>query len=430
MTFSFKASISTLSKNKFFGTFLFALAYGVVFYSLHFFFAETGFLKSMPESKTIMYGDAGFYNTIRQYWYFKDPNANGFFILFPLVWKLSCLNVWGITALNLIFFSLGFGFLMKTIEEEDKLFWLLMLTLPATFYAFLPLTEALFFLLGSLALYAVKNEKKGILLVTIFLIALVRATTIFLLPALFVMELLSAPMKDWRKSIKSFIKMAIPSVLGLALFICFQYLQTGVWFVYFKVQAEHWEKRLSIPQFPLTNLENGYWRYQWLSALALLIGITSAGFVIQKIVLWLKQQPFKDKNALFSSVFLAMVFIFVFFCNPAYDHHTSVAGANRYTLITPFCFYMLHYWYKQSYSQKFILFYIVFANAFFALFNAMFDKTHYSVIGLFPTLLICAFMVYAYGGRQKHWILFAIIAFNFLAQMLFFQEFLQMAFLD
>jgi len=141
--------------------FIFALCYGFSFYILQFFLAKTGMFSILPNSTNLKSWDVGFYDSIRQNGYDAQSDNTGFFILFPLLWKISGLGIWGITFLNIVFFALGFAFLMRVIEEEDPVFWLLGLTLPSVYFAFLPYTESLFFLLGSLILYSIKKRHSG-----------------------------------------------------------------------------------------------------------------------------------------------------------------------------------------------------------------------------------------------------------------------------
>lgn len=416
------------SNKKFFTAFFFVLGYAMLFYTLQFFLAETHFLQTIPNEKGITNWDCNFYRIIKENGYSKnDLNTSGFFILFPLIWKVSGLSVWGISALNIFFFALGFAVLMKTLNNNDKLFWLFLLTIPPTCLTFIPLTEALFFLLGSLALYAIKEKKDSLLMLIIFFIALVRATTLFILPALFVMEILSSPLKDWKKGFVRACKFAIPSIIGLFIFIWWQYLQTGIWFVYFKIQAEHWDKGFSVPEFPLKNIEGGEWRYHWLSALALLMCFTCILFLIRELIRWVNNKSTAEKNTLFSATFLGMVVIFILFFNPVYDHSTRIMSANRYTFITPFCFYMLHHWYKEAVSYRRITLYLVLSNAFFTLFGALADWHQYFLIGFIPTLIIAAFML---CNKSRDWLFVCIIGFSFLFQMLYFQQYLQNIFLD
>jgi len=423
--------ILSVAENSLLKPFLFALGYGLLFHLLQFFLSRSGIFIVTPTSQKLTSWDVGFYDNIRSSGYDANSDNTGFFILFPLLWKLSHLSVWGITFLNIVFFAAGFALLMKTLKTADVSFWLLCLTIPSMYFAFLPYTEALFFLLGSAAMYAIKKEKHQLLWIALFLIALVRATTMLMLPGLMVMALLSADRSQWKRSLWLFAyRYALPSLLGLSVFIIWQYLETGIWFAYFKKQASHWGHTFSIPEFPFSNIENGNWRYHWLSALALLLCLIAFIWLVRQGILWLRHKTEQDPNLVFSAGYLTMVLIFILFFNPKYIALTNVMGANRYTLATPFVIYFLHYLYHCKYTPRTIIYFILFANAFFALFRAFESLGSYIVIGLIPTLLITAFTVARYSGQRQSWLITAVIAFNFLIQMHLFQQFITPLYMD
>ena len=133
----------------FFKAFLFAFCYGILFYVLQFFFAETTMLNVRPDEVNLRSWDVTFYESIARGGYGSRAHNTGFFILFPLLWKISHLGIWGICAFNLLSFAIGFAFLSQVAEEADKTTFLLWLTLPSLYFCFLPYTEALSFLFGA-----------------------------------------------------------------------------------------------------------------------------------------------------------------------------------------------------------------------------------------------------------------------------------------
>ncbi len=259
-----------------------------------------------------------------------------------------------------------------------------------------------------------------------------KATTVLLLPALFMAELLINNKDEWKKSFVNFlVKYALPSLIGLSVFILWQYFETGIWFAYFKKQSEHWGHAFSLPSLPFSNIENGNWRYHWLSALAMLIDITALFWLIWHFFLWLKNKNDRDPNLIFSMGYLAMVLIFLLFFNPKYaGPFTNVMGANRYTLSTPFFIYFLNYYYNRFFSKKAILYYVLFANVFFALLGAFESGDNYFIMGLIPTLLVTAFMANGNLKEKQPWIIILLIAFNYLIQMHLFQQFTTPMYVD
>ena len=415
----------------FFKAFLFALCYGILFYLLQFFFVRTGIFITEPTAHNLKSWDAGYYDDLRQNGYNAASDNTGFFILFPLIWKFSHLGVWGITALNVIFFSLGFAVLARTLKEEHKTFWLLWLTLPSVFFAFLPYTESLFFLLGTLVLYAVKENKRLLLWITLVLISLARSTSIFLIPAFIAMELFRQPRAQWFKSLwRALYRYTIPQLIGLSLFVIWQYRETGIWFAYFKTQAERWQHVFSFPGFPLSNLDNVAWRYHWLNALALLIDAIALIFLLWQLVLWLKRKPVYDEKVILSAGYLAMVLITELFYSPKYGHTNSfIGGSHRYTIMSPFFFVFLHFLGKQKYAARHILFFFLFIHAFWALFGVYAELNKYIAGAMVSNFLIVAFMLYS--SREKYsWLIIPVIAFNFFMQFYLFQQFITPSFVD
>lgn len=412
--------------------FFFAFGYGVLFYFIQFFLVRTAMFGVEPTAAHIATWDSAFYQEIAQQGYRADGDNTGFFILFPLIWRLSHLGTWGIVALNTIFFALGFAVLTRTLKEENRTFWLFWLTLPSVYFAFVPYTESIFFLLGTIILYALKTERFVLLWISLFLISLVRATGIFFLPAFIAAELLHRHARDWWKSLGlALIRYGIPMALGLALFVTWQYLETGIWFAYFKKQAEHWGHTFTWPSLPFTNIEYGALRYHWLSALALLIDAVALIFLLWQAVVWLKNKNrIGDRNLVFSCCYLAMVLFSILFMNPKYGGTTTnIMGANRYTIITPFFFVFIHFLANQVYKPKQILFFFLFINAFWALFDAYWDLDHYLSIGIINNLLILAFMLYS-SYKKYSWLIIPVIAFNLMMQLLLFQQFITPKYVD
>jgi len=423
---------SPIRRSVFLQSFLFALGYGLLFYLLQFFFAKTGVFHNYPTSDNIRLWDVGFYESIRNNGYNAHTDNTGFFFLFPYIWKLTQLGIWGIIGFNILLFSLGFGILMKEIDTEDRQFWIFCLTLPPVYFAFIPYTEALFFLLGSVLLHAISRQRLWLIWLSLILISLVRATAFFLLPALFITELTLTPVRNIGKSVLGYlVKYAIPILIGLGIFIVWQYKETGIWFAYFKKQSSGWGHIFSWPEIPFSNIENADWRYHWLSALAMFIDFVAFIFLIRQFIRWLqKKGTITDNGLLLSFGYLAMVMISTLFLNPKYGgHNTNVMGVNRYTFITPFCFYVLYYFYKQPYTLTKTAGIFLGIAVFVSLFRAYNSLNHFIIIGLVPVTLVLAFCL-SRSDRKYYWLLMAIIAFNFMVQLNLFQQFIGNLYMD
>lgn len=424
--------LETTERALFLRAFVFSICYGAAFYLLQAFFGATQILPQAPEAAHLLNWDVAFYKSIRDNGYLPDDLNNGFFVLFPLIWRWSHLGTWGIVCLNITFFSIGFALLMATFKEKNTTFWLLCLTLPSVYFAFLPYTEALFFLLGALMIYAIKKQRLLLIWLAVFSISLVRATTSFLLPALLLMELLSNDKRLWKQSLWKFCyRYAFPGLLGSLVFILWQYKETGIWMAYFKTQSDHWGHVFTLPSIPFSNIEGGIKRYHWLSALALFIDLTALGWLFARAYKWFKKGALTEPGMLVSAGYLSMILFFICCFNPKYGGpYTHVMGANRYTLVTPFCFYFLHQWYKSPSSTKNIVIYLVLANGFFALFRSFEGLSDYIAIAAMPTFCIAAFLSAARTEQVRAWPVIALIAFNFMVQMHLFQQFISPLFVD
>ncbi|RYF83586.1 MAG: hypothetical protein EOO03_15365 [Chitinophagaceae bacterium] len=410
--------------------FVFALCYGFAFLFLQYFFSKTGFLIK-PDTHNLVSWDAGYYKIISESGYDERSESMGFFILFPLIWKMSMAGVWGVVYLNIVLFAAGFALLCSALEEKDNSLWLLWLTLPSVFFAFVPYSEATFFFFGSMIVYALRKRKNGLLWIALFLISLVRATGVFLIPAFLAAELLSNPARLWWRSVLvSLYRHALPMLLALGLFIVWQYHQTGIWFAYFKKQAQHWGHTFSWPGLPFSNIENAESRYHWLSALALLIDVVALSFIIWQGLRWLKGRDTRDKDLLVSAGYLTMVLISVLLLNPKYGGtNTMIMGAHRYTFATPFLFVFVQFWYRQQLTWKQILLFMLLANGFFLLFGTYDLQNKFTHVGAINNLLLLAFLLYA-RFPKRYWLVMGIVSINFFMQMHYFQQFISLLYPD
>lgn len=418
-------------KTPFAQAFFFAFCYGVLFYILQFVFVRTHMLGTEPTLLSLKSSDVAFYDSIREGGYLAREQNPGFFILFPLIWRLTHLNAWGIVALNVAFFAAGFAIVSRLLKEENRIFWLLLLTLPSVFFAFVPYTEALFFLLAALLLYAVYRKNYKLLWLSLFIISFVRATGVFLFPAFLAMELFTHPLKDWYKSIaRACFLYGLPLALGLGIFIWWQYLETGIWFVYFKIQAKNWDHHFSFPTLPLRNIENGDWRYHWLNALAILADSIALSFMIYHFVRWIRQKQIAQNGVLFICAgYMTMALFSILLMNPRFGDQTNIMGAHRYTIMTPFFFVLLHHWSRRKYTPRQILYIFLAINAFWALFGAYEDLDKFIAIAVACDLMIIAFLFH-YAYKKYDWLIVPVIAFNFFMQVHLFQLFISNVYVD
>jgi len=427
-----KINLGSLKNSLFFKAAIFAFCYGVLFYMLQFFFAHISIFPNFPSSENIKHSDVGFYDSIAHRGYDVNSNNTGFYILFPFLWKISHLGIWGMVVVNIIFFACGFGLLMQTMLQPEKQFWILCLSIPAVYFAFIPYTESLFFLLGSWLIYAVEKKKKIQIWLALILISLVRATAFFLLPAFLISELLSnAPGSVLRSLLNYLVRYALPILVGLTIFVLWQYFETDVWWAYFKKQSTVWGHVFSWPETPLSNIEGADKRHHWLSALAMFIDMVAVVMLAKQLLFWLKNgKVAKRKNLILSLGYLSMVLVSVLFLNPKYGgNRTNVMGANRYTFITPFFIFALNYFYNRRYSIQMILTVFTGLCLFLLLFQAYTSLAQFIVVGMVPVLIVLSFMI-SKKDNKSSWLLIGIVAINIFMQLQQFQQFIRNLYMD
>jgi len=417
-------SINLSNKKDLINTFLLVIFYSLCFYAIQFLLFKTGLVPKMPTSDNLLSWDAGWYRSIavNGYTFNKDAQSNtGFFILFPEVWKITKLGAWGISFLNITIFAFGFSILSSIfrLSFADKLLWL---SMPAAFYVFVPYSEALFFFLAAVCCLAIEKDIKWLLWVALFFLSLTRATTIFLLPAFLVMDLVGNDKNNWRRSLRLYAKWhAVPLLAGLTSFVLYQYSVTGIWFAYFIQQSEHWSHKYTLPEFPLRN-PTGY-SMVWLSALAVFICFLAFLILITKIRDWWVQNHQANKLLILSVGYLSMtLYIMLSFNVP-----TTVLGVFRYALMNPFFYVFLSNLTRQTYSGRTYVLVFLLTNLVWLFFGS---AAHIRLLLLFTlnTLLVLIYM--AYADKKSNWPLIILTGVNIISQVFFFQQFINNVLVD
>jgi len=336
-------------------TFLHAIGYWLFICCFQVFLHKCGIVSFLPQSETLNHWDSGVYLDICKNGYtYHDPigNNSGCFILFPWVWRILRVSVAGICIVNYVFFAIGFTILSKLYKTStvEKLLWL---SIPTVYIMFIPYTEALFFLLMSATFYGIVIKKRWLIWICLFFAAMTRATAIFLLPSLLIMELISNHKQEWYKiAWYYFIDYAIPVLAGLAFFIWYQYHAIGIWFAYFIQQKRTEGHEFNWPILPLSSMEG--MRNLWISALAVFCCFISIIVVARKIFGWLYRNSVEpDKIFTLSLVFLGITLFKTIFYNPTWGTGTTITiGINRYVFATPFFYVFLHYFINKGVPYK------------------------------------------------------------------------------
>lgn len=324
-------------------TALFAIAYGWLHYE--------GYINVWPTSATLQKWDAFYYASIRDHGYIYEEKVvcnAGFFPLFAYWWWAIPLSALGISILNGLIYLTSLFFLCRLFKPSLITLGLFM-SLPCMFFFFTPLSESLFFCFGTLIIYGIHRKNYRLLIAGLFLATLTRASFLFFVPASVGMVLMSFPIQQvfTRKLWRSILHFYLPPVASaLAMVVVIQYLQTGEWFAYFKVQSTAWGRAFAWPTFPLGR--NADWTVIDLSQVNFWLGLSTAFLGLFLLIQWLRQKNIIQKinpATLFSLIFVIMSFLGVVLFNPVWHWHgllekntTSLVGINRYLQPTPFFF--------------------------------------------------------------------------------------------
>ncbi|MFH0894298.1 MAG: hypothetical protein V2A54_07670 [Bacteroidota bacterium] len=221
--------------------------------------------KDVPYAKisnrTLSSFDADIYRVLKEDMYEVAAKENGDFVyasfpLYPLLWKLTHLPAWGMTALNLIFLIiasllLSFLFCNGNWNKWYKLsVYILLFTIPGCAVFYVPYSEALFMILVAVAIWG-NYKKRYIIYFTGFLLAsMTRSASVFLLSTFFVAELLVFfENKKLLDFIKSFLLKIAPVVAGTFLASLIQYIYgSGSLLKFIEIQ-KYWGYKLAWPSF-------------------------------------------------------------------------------------------------------------------------------------------------------------------------------------
>lgn len=402
-----------------------AFCYGICFYLLQFLLHSMHIVPNVPDATKLLYWDAQWYQSIVKngYQYSEAGFSNsGFFILFPLLWKMLHLNPWTVSLLNIGLFASAFSIFssMYKLTGTNRLVWL---TFPSIYVAFIPYTESLFLLLVTIAMWGIVRHKHYVVWVSIFLLSLTRPVAAILVPAFFITELITNPPKDWLLSIRNALLVYIlPLLIGLALFIWYQYRATGVWFAYFKQQEMHWGHSFALPTLPFNSMFG--LRMLWLNAAALCLGFIALLLLIRLGWQWiLKSAVSKDKLFILSCLYFVGISLVTILFNPTWVvNSTNIYDLHRYAFVTPFFWVLLHrFTITNTYKPIDYLKVLLLVNIFWLTCH------HYQHIQKFlyfngVSVIILLYLLQTH--KNMKWLPWVIIAFNLTVQVYIFQCFI------
>lgn len=351
------------------------LAYALTLAGLYTILTFFGYIRLWPDNVNLTLWDADWYDSVHSggYYYSEEAQSNSaFFPLFPYLWRLTHLSPIGISVFNFLLFCASLILLARAFDIPRDLS-LLFVSFPSSIFFMLPYTESLFFFCVTLFLIGFRRENQALIIVGLLLASVTRATAMFFIPAILVMELFFHGTILSKKFFRNSILFSLISIVGIAIVVWIQYFQTGVLFAFARQQFKYWGHKFSMPGFPLVTWDDA--RTKWLECLALIVSLNALAVILY--LFWLlitkkrerAEEILTNRPYIFSAIYCIMVMIYVIFFNP-HDQNgkTSMSSYNRYLFSTPFFFVFIHYTFVHFNIgfKRFMVFTIICLLAFFA----------------------------------------------------------------
>src|ERR1035437_469568 len=390
----------------------------LLFYSVSFavilFILNQLFFPNLLVAQNFLNWDAEHYCWIANYGY-KDFRV-AFFPLFPMIWKVSHLSIYGIVIFNVLFFLLSFYFLLKTLTVSP-LEIILYLSIPSFCFFILPYSESVFFASSTILLIGLKNKKNALILLGLFLSTLARPAFTIFIPALIIAELLCE--KIDKKLFLRILMYIVTTLLGLLLVGLIQHYYTGKWFEFFEVQ-KGWGNKLQMPSFPLTSWAGGL--IVRLDGAALLFG-TVAGIIMCLYILKAKfmQRITMPKEVVFSLCYLAGISLTVLFFRGG-----SLFSLNRFVFVVPFIIIAANFYLTQkiTFSNKQMIIAFVLINIFWLSFGSYVHIQEFLKFFALSLYLFLLILFKSYKSIIQKTSLILLIIINTIFQFVFLIRFL------
>jgi hypothetical protein len=337
------AFLDSGQKKIFGGLFFYYFLAVFIFFALYFF----DVFSTLPDRENLLKWDAAWYLSIKEggyayYWYMASNSA--FFPLFSYFWKLTHLNGLGISFVNLLLFIAGAYYIARQFSFNLAQV-LVFVSIPSGIFFFLPYTESLFFFFSALFLVGLHTRNTKLIIIGLLFCSLTRATVMFFIPSIILMELFCCEKIFDKKALKNILLYSAVGLLGLGLVVLFQYSQTYEWFAFAKQQFKFWKHHFSWPTFPLVS--HGGEKILWIDGLAFLFGICATFLLLVyfiKKMMGKQSELFSNRAFWFSACYVFMVTVYsLFFNSKCLDAQTSIDSINRYMFSTAFFMVFLIY---------------------------------------------------------------------------------------
>ncbi|RFS18919.1 hypothetical protein DVR12_26430 [Chitinophaga silvatica] len=302
----------------------------------------TGVFHHFPSNQNLIRNDAIWYLSIVEDGYYYSEgrmNSMAFFPFFPYVWKFLDLTPIGISILNGFVFLLGTTLIIRHLNLSF-LKALIIISTPSLFFCYIPYSEAFFFLGSTFILIGIDKQKFPYIAIGTIITSLTRSVGIIFFPALIYLLVINWKKNDPEANSKWISNTLWPCVIiimSTILVLFFQYIETGEWLVFFKVQ-QSWNRSLSLPKLPFTTMTGT--KILWLDGLALLVSIISFCILLKSTIYFFlknKTVPFSPSTS-FSLVYLTVIGFICSFFSGSWETNsgTSLMSINRYIFAGPF----------------------------------------------------------------------------------------------
>jgi hypothetical protein len=230
--------------------------------------------------------------------------------------------------------------MLQAVFRISRTHTLCYLSIPSCIFFFLPFSEAVFFLSGSIVLIGLHRQKQLLVVTGLVLCSLARGTAMFFIPAIILMEILAKGQASTKKSFTNIVLYTCAALAGLAIVVLIQYAQTYEWFAFAKVQTKFYHHIFSWPRFPLTSYADA--KILWLDGPAFFFGLVATAVAVAFLISFLlkkNEAVVCNKAFVFSTCYLVMTTMYAVFFNPKNgDGFTGINSLNRYFFATPFFF--------------------------------------------------------------------------------------------
>ncbi|MGV3632361.1 MAG: hypothetical protein ACO1O6_14225 [Bacteroidota bacterium] len=359
--------------------------------------------------------DAGHYYWIKTKGY--EDYQVAFFPLFPLIWKLLSVPVYGIVCMNGLLYLTSFYFLARalSLNRAEVLFYL---CIPSSLFLFLPFSESCFYAASVLLIIGVKTKRLILVLIALYVCTLARPAYTVLIPALVLMEVLTEGIrkKELLLKIGAYI---LVSVIGTIAVACIQFCYTGKWFKFFTAQRL-WGNYLQLPVFPLRTWGGDV--IVRLDGVALLFGLVS-GIIL--LLYLFRTGPF-GKLKIPREVVLSLAYLGGMALTVLLFRGGSLFSLNRFVFAVPFIVVALDFYLKQQLvlpvKQLFWMFVLIFLYWLcFGSYVHIATALKFFALSVYLSL----FLLLKSGSLQiAKWAFWILAGLNFLFLVLFFVRFL------